>query len=128
MITKADNEKNILLEIRMTELWIKDLESLIKKHKKSVSTAETARRERITSLQCEYASPEEAHNAYGYDYITFEEYEAVVEFYEDKKDMEFQLEDIEKHSEFLKRELSRERKNLEYHKKTFDEIMENKKI
>ena len=124
----VEGEKNILLEIRMTELWIKDLESLIRKHKKSVSTAETARRERITSLQCEYASPEEAHNAYGYEYITLEEYEAVVKFYENKKDMEFQLENIEKHNEFLKRELSRERKNLEYHKKTLSEIRDNKNL
>jgi len=110
----------------MTELWIKDLESLIRKHNKKVSAAESARRERINSLQCEYASPEEAHEAYGYDYITFEEYEAVVKFYEDKKDMEFEIEDIEKHNKYLKQELRRERENLEYHKNIINEIRQTK--
>ena len=126
MVTKIDNEKDTLLEIHMTELWIKDIESLIRKHKKSVVLAKAARHEKIESLQCEYSSPEEAHEAYGYDYITFEEYEAVKKFYEDKEAMEFQLTDIEQHSKFLKQELIKEKNNLKYHKNILEEIRNSK--
>lgn len=80
-----DKEKeNILLEIKARKELLKRLEAVSKRLSEKVEKQKKQRQEEFDSLK-KWSSVEEAHEAYGWDMITEEEYWDICDFFDNGK-------------------------------------------
>ena len=78
------SEKEIKKEIRIRKLVIKKLETAIRDLNRSVETQKKKKRDRLERLM-EYKTYEEAHEAYGYGFLTEQEFYEVQDLLEEKE-------------------------------------------
>ena len=110
---KAINKiEDLKVEIAISKLYIKDLESLIKKCEKPVEKEKEKKKKKLESLKSEYANIDEAHEAYGYGEITEKEFEKLEDFFNNKQSVEEEKGAKELYLKFLKKTFSRENREL----------------
>lgn len=114
------NKSDTMLEIAITKLYIKDLESLILKAEKSANKKIDERKKSMDKLKCTYETLEEAHEAYGYGEINETEFLKLQEFFENKESLIEDKSTAELYLSHLKRVLNTEKMNLEYFKKELE--------
>ncbi|MBP1924626.1 hypothetical protein J2Z76_000479 [Sedimentibacter acidaminivorans] len=110
------------IELAITKLYIKDLESLIKKCEKPVSKEIERRKQKLDKLKCEYETYEDAQTGYGFGEITQTEFERLQDFFISKETQEEEKSVKELYLKFLKQTLNRECRNLNYLEEELKEV------
>lgn len=120
---KITNEiEDLKVEIAISKLYIKDLESLIKKCEKPVEKEKEKKKKKLDSLKSEYVDIDEAHEAYGYGSITEEQFEKLEDFFNNKQSVEEEKGAKELYLNFLKQTLGKEKRELCNFEKELEDI------